>query len=177
MHTQFSLLTNSFIGTHFIEALTELLILIKSTENFFDALIGVGDSKLEKHLNCQKIFVFMTHFIMLRDTWKKMIIGPGYCYMVALLNSKFFVLSSFNRWCMFLFFENVTTIPRNQSFESKLPKDERKLVFLFLITIKNDLHGNFLSKIFFDQRRELKKKKAFILWRTTKIFCSSTLVL
>ena len=148
MHTQFSLLANSFIGTHFIEALTELLIWIKSTENFFDALIGgVGDSKLEKHLNCQKIFVYMTHFIMLRDTWKKMIIGPGYCYMVAFLYSKFFVLSSFNRWCKFLFFENVTTIPRNQSFDSKLPKDERKLAFLFLITIKNDLHGKFVDAL------------------------------
>ena len=48
---------------------------------------------------------------------------------------------------MFLFFENVTTIPRNQSFESKLPKDERKLAFLFLITIKNDLHGKFVDAL------------------------------
>ena len=56
----------------------------------FGGLIGVGDSKLEKLLNWWKIFRLHATFHDATGYLKTNLnIGPGYCYMVSFLNSKF----------------------------------------------------------------------------------------
>ena len=56
----------------------------------FRGLIGVGDSKLEKLLNWSKIFCLHATFHDATGYLNANLnIGPGYCYMVPFLNSKF----------------------------------------------------------------------------------------
>ena len=85
-------------------------------EALFGGLIGVGDSKLEKLLNWSKVFRLHATFHDAAGYLKTNLnIGPG--YVVPFFNSilNFCFLGHITGLAYCFFFENVTTIPINQS--------------------------------------------------------------